>query len=233
MDIKRLRNKVFKAAFFLFLAFFIFLSGIIFSKHGCTAPFKKILDRYGYLSPVERILNSLFESESIYVVSDSDREEIQSAGSQPPSPIFVKKDVEFPFTFIVLGDTQERAGIEKELIINKIIEEKPDFVIRMGDMVGNADEHQWHIFDIYDGKIIRAAIPMYPILGNHEYEYSWKDIDQPDILENYFKRFNFLQGRKWYSFTYGNCKFLMLDSNTDTSPDSYQYKWLNSVHQNS
>lgn len=150
------------------------------------------------------------------------------APKQDASELFQKREVDYPFTFIAYGDSREPAGFEKEAIIEQVIKEKPSFVLFLGDMVLWGEEHHWNMFDFFEDKIIEAGIPFFPILGNHEY-YTRKESHPPHPekqLQHYFKRFKFLENRRWYSFIYGNSSFLMLDTNTDYSPESYQYKWL-------
>lgn len=145
--------------------------------------------------------------------------------------LFEKENVNYPFKFIVYGDSRENASVHRTMIVKKIIEEKPEFVIHLGDMVTFHDEHQWEIFDAFDGQIINAGIKLFPVLGNHEYRVSRTEIvpkrGNPQILlKGYFKRFPFLEGRRWYTFIYGNCKFIILDTMVDHSPGSPQYEFL-------
>jgi len=131
-------------------------------------------------------------------------------------------DIKYPYTFIVFGDTSEPAGIEKDMIIDKIVDEAPLFVIHTGDMVKNGDAHQWKIFDLSEGQILDNDIDLYPVLGNHDYCTTYDE----EPLSYYFDRFDFLEERRWYYFTYGNSMFIMLDSNLDYSEGSEQYNWL-------
>lgn len=147
---------------------------------------------------------------------------------QGPSEIFKKEHVEEPFTFIVYGDTREPSGPEKAAIVDKIISEKPDFCVHLGDMVSRGEEKQWAIFDQNGGRIINSGILFFPALGNHEY-YSDKKNDPADpekLLKGYFQRFKIVKNKHWYSFKYGNSLFLILDSNIDYYPGSYQHQWL-------
>jgi hypothetical protein len=50
--------------------------------------------------------------------------------------------------------------------------------------------------------------------------------DPKEQLNLYFSEFKFLNNNRWYSFTYGNSLFLIIDTNTNYSPSSEQYKWL-------
>lgn len=145
-----------------------------------------------------------------------------------PSEIFYKKNIAYPFTFIAYGDSREPAGDEREKIITRIIEEKPSFVVHLGDMVREGTVEQWAIFDDFDGRIMDSAIPFYPVLGNHELydKRPGPALSSEEKLSHFFKRFPFLEGRHWYSFRYGNSRFLMLDTNIDYSPGSPQYDWL-------
>ena len=138
------------------------------------------------------------------------------------------KKIEYPFTFIVYGDTREPAYPETDLVIEKIINENPAFVINTGDMVANANAHHWKIFDLFGGGILKSGIPMYPTLGNHEYEImgNGKSDSVEERLGHYFKRFSILKNNRWYSFKYGNNLFLILDTNVYCSPGSEQYNWL-------
>jgi len=145
--------------------------------------------------------------------------------------IFEEENVKYPFKFIVYGDSRENSGVQRTMIVKKIIEEKPDFVIHLGDMVTFHDEHQWEIFDAFDGQIINNGIRLFPVLGNHEYRVSRTEIfpkkgDPEVLLKGYFKRFPFLDGRRWYTFIYGNSKFIILDTMVDHSPGSPQYEFL-------
>ncbi len=152
--------------------------------------------------------------------------------------IFEREDVSYPFKFIVYGDSRENSTIHRAMIVKKIIEERPDFVINLGDMVTFHDEHQWEIFDAFDGEIIKNGIQFFPVLGNHEYRVARTEIfpkkgDPEILLKGYFKRFPFLEGRRWYTFIYGNCKFIVIDTTTDHSPGSPQYEFLKEEIENS
>lgn len=149
------------------------------------------------------------------------------APKQVKSEIF-RKETGYPFTFIVYGDSREPAGYQKHSLITQVTKENPSFVVHTGDMVCYGEEYQWQIFDLCEGRIIDAGIPLYPALGNHEYHTTQEPYppDPRTQLQHYFDRFKFLGSKRWYSFTYGNCRFLVLDTNTDFSPRSEQYNWF-------
>jgi hypothetical protein len=138
-------------------------------------------------------------------------------------PVFETKDLTYPYSCIAYGDSWELAFYEKTALISNVISEKPSFVIHLGDMVYCGDPHQWENFDFSDGNIIKSGIPLFPVLANHEYR-SQKKWYPP--LQYYFDRFKFPKNKRWYSFTFDNSVFLILDTNTDYSPGSEQYRWL-------
>lgn len=155
--------------------------------------------------------------------------------SHAPVHLRGEENPRYPITFIAYGDTQEPASVEKDLLIDRIISEKPDFVIQLGDMVPYNNSRQWKLFDEADGRIIESGIPFYPVLGNHEYmengyqyrTYGLYKGEQIDLLKHdYFSRFELLRESLWYSMSTGNTLFLFLDSNTDYSEGSLQYEWL-------
>ncbi len=150
------------------------------------------------------------------------------APAQDSSEIFRTGTVQYPYSFIVYGDSREIATYEKTRLLKQVLNENPAFVIHLGDMVYCADDHQWELFDLFDGKIIDRRIPLYPVLGNHEYRTRTNAAppNPEKQLQYYFNRFTFLKERRWYSFVYGCCQFLILDTNTDYSPGSEQYAWL-------
>ena len=117
------------------------------------------------------------------------------------------------YTFIVVGDTQPPTTEDQMQLINKIISERPDFVIHAGDFVDIGTEEEWQRVDNTFGRVMDAGIPVYPVLGNHEYANAGGRLsDTEDKMKLYFDRFPHLKGNKWYSFKYGNITFIMLDS---------------------
>ena len=120
--------------------------------------------------------------------------------------------------FIIVGDTQstshwefwrERNDLERKLIIDEITRREPAFVIHLGDLTtrGSSEKH-WQQFDDMHKEFRRRRIPYFPILGNHEFYGNGKK-----ALENYFGRFPYLDKKRWYSFTWENTGFILLDSN--------------------
>jgi hypothetical protein len=135
--------------------------------------------------------------------------------------------------FIIVGDTQstsywefwqERNDKERKLIIDEITKWEPAFVINLGDLTtrGSSKKH-WQQFDEAHKELRARKIPYFPILGNHEF-YG----DGGRALQNYFGRFPHLSARRWYSFTWKNIGFILVDSNFShltMDENEHQRKW--------
>ncbi|MCX7716011.1 MAG: metallophosphoesterase [Endomicrobia bacterium] len=151
------------------------------------------------------------------------------------SSIFVQEEVVYPYNFVVFGDTRKAHPVEKivlknveyckSLILKKIFEAKPLFVINTGDLVLNGSSlKDWIEFDKGNDIFKKNNIGYFPVLGNHEYKGN-----KTECLKNYFRFFPYLNKQKWYSFVYGNSCFIILDSNfdkLDVSEIEQQKQWL-------
>jgi Icc-related predicted phosphoesterase len=120
--------------------------------------------------------------------------------------------------FAIVGDLQRKSrveiwrqsnGAERAHIIRQIAQEAPDFLAIVGDLVfcGSSRSH-WAEFDHLTTPLHEAAIPVLPLLGNHEY---W--LSRHSALTHFFARFPHLEGRHWYSKSYGQLGLIFLDSN--------------------
>lgn len=138
------------------------------------------------------------------------------------------------FTFIVYGDSRPPLSVEalwesnhaiRRAIVQKIAEEIPALVVHTGDLVSRGASRQaWVTFDKEIAPLREAKIPFWPSLGNHDYMGS-----NDEALENYFNRFSFLFGERWYSFRHKAVLFVALDSNfsqTALWERKAQKRWL-------
>ena len=107
-------------------------------------------------------------------------------------------------------------------LVKKIAEEKPDALLITGDVPyrGNRDD-DWAVFDTEIKPLWDVKAHIYPALGNHELAGGAEK-----GLANWWKRFPDLKGRRWYSVTFGNCYFIILDSDSELLPGSPQWKWV-------
>ena len=125
------------------------------------------------------------------------------------------------FSFALVGDSQRNQEKTKDTIVwskiaEKVWNSRPNFVVHVGDLVDNGLRvTDWTEQFLPEGHQLMSRIPMYTALGNHEndsdYYYQYMANPQPEF---------------YYSFTYGNAEFFVIDTNRDVSENSEQYNWL-------
>ena len=159
------------------------------------------------------------------------------AQSRQPAPAAAHQEVQIdlgatakPFSFIVYGDmrftdpknTWDTDPARRVALVQRIARERPNFLVITGDLVLRGERFSdWDVFDQETRPLRQAGIPVFPVLGNHDLVGSVELAQQ-----NYFRRFPALNSRRWYSLRYGNCYFLMVDSNSSVEPESPQRVWL-------
>lgn len=112
-----------------------------------------------------------------------------------------------PFTFILFGDTRTRHEVHQR-VVNRILAEKPAFVVHTGDLVNNGLlASDWDKYFEIQREFLRN-VPFFPALGNH-------DRNAPV----YFRFFSFpgANGHR-YSFDWGTAHFIVINSN-QTGPN--------------
>lgn len=129
----------------------------------------------------------------------------------------VKK--EEPFAFAVIGDTEARPHVN-DRVAKLIWDERPNFCLNLGDLTDGGkkrQKYQWN-YEYFSGMTqLHSRIPVYPVAGNGEGDLYW------------YNRYHALpEPEGYYSFTYGNAEFFMLDSNPreDFAPGGKQFEWL-------
>jgi Icc-related predicted phosphoesterase len=154
-----------------------------------------------------------------------------------PAPAVAHSDIRIdlgaakgPFSFIVYGDmrftdpkdTWDTDPARRVALVRRIAQERPNLLLITGDLVFHGESFSdWEVFDRETRPLREAGIQLFPVLGNHDLVGSVELAQQ-----NYFRRFPALNSRRWYSVRYGNCYFLMVDSNSSTGPESPQGIWL-------
>ena len=122
------------------------------------------------------------------------------------------------FTFALIGDSQynSRTPWAWGKIAERVWMDRPNFVVHAGDLVDvGTRKEDWvsHFFPF--GHVLMSRFPMYTVLGNHEQDaqlyYDYMVNPAPEY---------------YYTFTYGNAQFFMIDTNRDVSEGSEQYDWL-------
>jgi len=141
-----------------------------------------------------------------------------------------------PFKICVMGDNRpDFFGIsEFPQIMRRVVEESPNFIINVGDIVMSPTDYwQWDRFfyDIRNCATIGAA---YMIgIGNHEWdEYTII----PDKGKTYKTYVNFPYKENYYAFNYSNVAFISIDTNEgEMTPSQLQdvEKWLDAANKSS
>ncbi|MEO0096790.1 MAG: metallophosphoesterase [candidate division WOR-3 bacterium] len=111
----------------------------------------------------------------------------------------------FSFTFVILGD---RTGGAKDEIFKKIVEEikvlKPDFGVNVGDLIEGNKQDSLAILKEW-GRVLRmlkeTGINWYFTPGNHDI---FSELSEKIYLS--------LIGKTYYSFSYANAHFVILDN---------------------
>ncbi len=117
------------------------------------------------------------------------------------------KEKGFPFSFLVIGDTQgsERVEVLTELALKK---GKPSFMIILGDFVKKPDIWDHHFFLTEMVSEIKIPFPVFLVAGNHDIDYtSSKKISDdrrvtPEVFESLYGAMNF-------DFIFNNCLFII------------------------
>jgi 3',5'-cyclic AMP phosphodiesterase CpdA len=119
------------------------------------------------------------------------------------------------------SNSKDSDPVRRKLIVEKIAQERPDFLLISGDLVANGgDASQWQVFDRETAPLRDAGIKIYPALGNHDLRG-----DLPTALSNYFQRFTYLLDSRYYSVRAGNALILTLDSSLD-HPGGEEMQWF-------
>jgi len=129
---------------------------------------------------------------------------------------------EQPFTFVVVGDTRTD-GDEHQAVIDRVraTVATPDIYINTGDLVEDGgDYEQWSTFFDIEASLLAEA-PLFPVAGNHD------DVENDSYYVQYFNLPESSSATEnWYAFTYGNTRFIVVDTNEDFVTGSEQYTWL-------
>lgn len=115
----------------------------------------------------------------------------------------------YHFRFFVVGDTREGDEIFRN-IIEHANKKKPLFAFHGGDLVSEGKEEEYAALLAL---IKEFEVPLYATPGNHDIRSGGRSI------------YGAIFGPAYYSFTYGNTHFVVLDSSTGGLDDA-QYRWL-------
>jgi 3',5'-cyclic AMP phosphodiesterase CpdA len=118
--------------------------------------------------------------------------------------------------FAIIGDTGTGTSSQYQIGEQLTVARQMfpfEFVIMLGDNIYGSERPQDFVnkFEKPYKALLDAKVPFYAALGNHD-----------DPTQRYYKPFN-MSGERFYTFTKGNARFFVLDSNY---MDPGQLKWL-------
>jgi len=121
-----------------------------------------------------------------------------------------------PFRFAVYGDSRSSDPTMCRRVCEAIAKGQPRIVINVGDVVTNGSEYdQWKTQFLDPASAFSRTVPLYVAIGNHEQNAHW-----------YYDYVSYPAPENYYAFSYGNSRFVVMDTNQDYAPNSPQYKWL-------
>ncbi len=132
-------------------------------------------------------------------------------------------EAQVPFSFVVYGDSRSNVNAHAR-VIERIRQEVPDFLIGTGDIVNDgSSEADWSKLFQIEGPLLQEAV-MYPSLGNHDRQGRGR------TASNFRKYFSLPENspdpERYYAFTYGSARFLILDSNAYSFALTDQTAWI-------
>lgn len=122
------------------------------------------------------------------------------------------------FRFAVYGDSRTYPDAHAA-VVRSIINSSPEIVLHTGDIVtAGRDYGLWSGEFFAPARDLLLTTPIVPVLGNHDYGGTgplW-----------FFYFFDLPYQAGWFALTYGNTRFIGLDTDVGFSPGSPQYEWL-------
>lgn len=120
-----------------------------------------------------------------------------------------------PISFAVISDTQKNPQVAGA-ISQLAWAQRPHFLLLPGDLVDKGKkDSDWREEFFPSMNVLISRVPLFPVLGNHE-----------ENARNYFDYMALPDPEYYYSFSYGDADFFMIDSNRKVEPGSEQYRWL-------
>ncbi|MCW2928915.1 MAG: metallophosphoesterase [Thermoleophilia bacterium] len=121
--------------------------------------------------------------------------------------------------FSAFGDFGNGTRAMRDVIKN-IKAWKPEFVVSAGDQVyPDSSASNWESKldppEQFGG--LASTVPFIPNMGNH---------DMKPTAEEYFKRFPYVEGGRYFKASYKNVDMFSVDSNQPVAPGSPQHAWL-------
>ena len=124
-------------------------------------------------------------------------------------------------TFLHYGDCGYNNTVQNQ-IAGLMESENADFAVVSGDVdQGIGNNYNDVFFGVYENMLKKSC--HYTAIGNHD---TYLDNADTYLDEFYLPTNNPAQSERYYSFTWGNAKFICMDSNIPYGPGTPQYLWL-------
>jgi hypothetical protein len=151
------------------------------------------------------------------------RYQVEVEGGRVDGEFATAPEAGAPFSFVVFGDSRSNPGSHRN-VVERVMREVPDFILGTGDMVNEGhNEADWQTFFEVERELLRENV-LYPSLGNHDRQGRGRTAD------NFRKYFalpeNSPNPERYYAFTYGSARFLVLDSNAYSFALTDQTAWI-------
>jgi len=132
-----------------------------------------------------------------------------------PGPL---KETGYPFSFLVVGDIHS-SPVGIRLLKKAIREERPSFMVILGDVVDDPDIRLHRYFLSTLTGDVKPSFPVFLVSGNHDINYtSRKKI--PAEWEVTHEIYDALYGSRHYDFVFNNCLFVLCGFD-DREPEGY------------
>lgn len=159
------------------------------------------------LTPLAPETNYFYKVSSVTEAGDT----IQSDVS--PFKTAVHKDS--PFAFTLFSDSQNNPAVWKK-ITTQALEERPNFALHAGDLVGLGYRKEEWINEFFaPAHHFMKQIPIFSTLGNHEHDAAF-----------YYQYMKNPEPAHYYTFSYGNADFFMIDTDQYQEPGTPLHQWL-------
>lgn len=171
----------------------------------------------GYRNMHEVVLDGLKpETNYFYRVMSVTKDGVEIISDVYPFKTAVNDDTAYMFALV--GDSQKnsRTPWAWEKIAGLVWQERPNFVVHVGDIVDDGNVLSDWTEDFFPGgHILMSKTAMYTALGNHENDSDY-----------YYQYFHNPPPEYYYTFKYGNAQFFVVDTNRDVTEGSEQFTWL-------
>jgi hypothetical protein len=138
--------------------------------------------------------------------------------SSPPGSFTTAPAAGQPFRFAVYGDSRSNPTLHARVVYS-IIASAPAVVFHTGDLVGDGTDYQaWQTEFFGPARALLRDVPVVPVPGNHEHAGAGP------LWFYYF--FDLPLDEGWWALTWGNVRFLGLNTNVAYTADSPQHTWL-------